>query len=57
MFACCDSDEGCADQQRAVALRRRLEANGIEATVLLPPSVRMDWLDVLNRTGIKGFPS
>ena len=32
--------------------------NSIEATVLLPPSVGMDWLDVLNEFGVEdGFTS
>jgi hypothetical protein len=56
MFACGDSDEGFADQQRAVALRKRLEANGIETTVLLPSKIGTDWLDVLNEFGVEGFP-
>jgi putative DNA primase/helicase len=51
-----DLDKNCAGQKAAEALRKRLEANGIEATVLLPPNIGMDWLDVLNQMGKGGFP-
>ena len=52
VFSGGDSDEEFADQKRSEALRNWLEAYGIEATVLLPPSVRWDWPDVPNEFGV-----
>ena len=57
VFIWSDLDEKLAGQKASDGLRKRLEADGIEANILLPAKIGMDWLDVLNRNGIKGFPS
>jgi putative DNA primase/helicase len=51
-----DWDKNGAGQRAAEALKDRLESSGIKVLVLLPPEIGMDWLDVLNRWGFKGFP-
>ncbi len=51
-----DLDKSGAGQRAAESLKSRLESSGIKVLVLLPPESGTDWLDVLNRWGIKGFP-
>ncbi|QSA98044.1 toprim domain-containing protein [Methylococcus sp. EFPC2] len=51
-----DRDENGAGQRSAEVLQKKLEAKGIQASILLPPGSGMDWLDVLNRCGVEGFP-
>jgi len=51
-----DRDENGAGQRSAEILQKRLETRGIRASILLPPGSGMDWLDVLNRCGVDGFP-
>lgn len=51
-----DRDKNGAGQRAAEALKDRLESFGIKVLVLLPPESGMDWLDVLNRWGVGGFP-
>ncbi len=51
-----DLDTSGAGQRAAESLKSRLESSGITALVLLPPESGMDWLDVLNRWGMDGFP-
>jgi phage/plasmid primase-like uncharacterized protein len=47
-----DRDENGAGQRSAEALQKKLEAKGIQASIMLPPGSGMDWLDVLNEDGI-----
>jgi phage/plasmid primase-like uncharacterized protein len=51
-----DRDENGAGQQSAEVLLKRLEASGIQVSIMLPSSNGTDWLDVLNRCGVEGFP-
>ncbi len=51
-----DRDANGAGQRSAEVLRKNLEAKGIKASIMLPPRSGMDWLDVLNRCGVEGFP-
>jgi putative DNA primase/helicase len=51
-----DRDENGAGQRSAEVLRKNLEAKGIKASVMLPPGNGTEWMDVLNRCGVEGFP-
>ena len=51
-----DRDENGAGQRSAAVLWKKLEASGIKASILLPPGSGLDWLDMLNRCGVEGFP-
>jgi hypothetical protein len=48
-----DRDENGAGQRSAEVLQKKLEAKGIQASILLPPGSGTDWLDVLNEDGIE----
>ena len=56
-----DLDRQGVGEQSAILLRDRLAAEGVAVEILLPREEwlgdkKVDWLDVLNRHGIQGFP-
>ncbi|MEQ1528907.1 MAG: toprim domain-containing protein [Methylococcales bacterium] len=52
-----DRDTNKAGQNAAYALKARLELEGIQVTIMEPPGIDMDWLDVLNQFGPSVFPA